>query len=471
MRKFETQIQELKYKVLVETAKATFDDNLSEVYYEIPKRIVPGPKPRMRCCIYKERAIVQERMKLALGGHKDIDNVVEVIKIACDECPIGGYLVTDRCRGCIAQRCIHACFKNAIYFDNKQRRAFIEKDKCVNCGMCAKACQYNAIQNFQRPCEQSCKVNAITMDEDHAAKINDDKCIQCGACVASCPFGAIMDKSYITDVIKLLKDKNNKVVAIVAPSISIQFKEVGVNKVVTAIKELGFSNVVEAALGADIVSYHESKELTEKGFLTSSCCPAFVTYIRKYFPHLEGCISSNLSPMASIAKYIKEKEPDTHIVFIGPCIAKKKEVQLDSVKPYVEYSLTFEELEALIDAKAIDMETLKETELDDASYFGKIFQRSGGLTEAVRQGLKEHNLDFDYKPLTCSGLDQIRMALLKAKGPNCDYNFLEGMCCDGGCINGPCSLTHELRNKIDAEKYSKATKNQSIVEAVNKLEK
>ena len=475
MRKFETQIQELKFKVLKEIAKATLKDNLLDEYYHIPKRIVPGPKPKMRCCIYKERAIVEERMKLALGGDEKIDNVVEVIKIACDECPIGGYLVTDRCRGCLAQRCIHACHKNAIYFDTRQRRAFIDKDKCINCGMCAKACQYNAVMNYQRPCEQSCKVGAISMGEDKAAVINDSKCIQCGACVASCPFGAIMDKSYITDVIKLIKNSDNgkkyPVIAVVAPSIGVQFKDLGVNKIVTAMHKVGFNEVVEAALGADIVSYHESKELVEKGFLTSSCCPAFVNYIKKNFPQLEDKISSNLSPMASIAKYIKEKNPNAHLVFVGPCIAKKEEVRSTIVKEYVDYTLTFEELDALFAAHGLDRSALEESELDNASYFGRIFARSGGLTEAVQEGLKEHNLEFDYKPMTCSGLDSIRFALLKAGSPTCDFNFLEGMACEGGCINGPCALTHEPRNKIDSDTYSKSASQKSIVGAVKNLEK
>ena len=106
----------------------------------------------MRCCIYKERAIVADRIKLALGGNKSNPNVVEVISIACDECPLGGYEVLDRCRGCLAHRCKNACPRDAIIFDERTRRAIIDKTKCVNCGLCAKACQYNAIQNFLRPC-------------------------------------------------------------------------------------------------------------------------------------------------------------------------------------------------------------------------------------------------------------------------------------------------------------------------------
>ena len=475
MHKFDTQVQELKYKVLYEIAKASFKDTLLDEYYNIPKRIVPGPKPTMRCCIYKERAIVEERMKLALGGNKNIDNVVEVIKIACDECPLGGYTVTDRCRGCIAQRCIHACFKKAITFDLKTRSAVIDKEKCVNCGMCAKACQYSAIQNVQRPCEQACKVKAISMDEDYACKIDDSKCIQCGACVYQCPFGAIMDKSSITDVIKLIKDshwgKKYPLIAIVAPSIATQFKPIELGKIVSAIKLVGFTSVVEAALGADIVSYNEAKELAEKGLLTSSCCPTFVTYIKKNYPHLFEHVSTNLSPMASIARHIKENHPESHIVFVGPCVSKKQEVKLEEVKKYVDYTLTFEELNALIDAQEIDVEKIESSELDNASYYGRIFARAGGLTEAVKEALKEQNSDFALKPMQCDGLDNIRMALNKIGTPSCDFNFLEGMACQFGCINGPCSLSHELRDKMEIDKHGKTSSVSEIKEALDRLEK
>ena len=470
MHNFETQVQELKYKVLLEIAKSCFNDSLLDDCYNIPKKIVKGPKPTMRCCIYKERAIVEERMKLALGGNKEINNIIEVIKVACDECPLGGFEVTNRCRGCIAHRCSHACHKDAIIFDEFTHMAHINKEKCINCGLCAKACQYNAIQNYLRPCEQACKVKAISMDEDHACLINDEKCVQCGACVSQCPFGAVMDKSFISNVIKLIKDKKEEpLIAIVAPSIGVQFKENNLLKIVSAIKKLGFDEVVEAALGADIVSDKESQELVEKGFLTSSCCPAFVSYIKKNFQNLENNISSNLSPMASIAKVIKENKPNSHIIFIGPCIAKKRETMEEPVRQYVDYTLTFEELEALIDAKEIDINSLEESSLDNASYFGRIFARAGGLTEAVREGLKEHNSGFEYKPLQCDGLDTCRIALLKASSPSRDFNFLEGMACTGGCIGGPCALTHELRNKIDMDKYSKSAKAQTIKEALDNI--
>ena len=472
---FDTRVQELKHKVLKEIAKSYFNGTLQEDFFEIPNKIVPGPKPTMRCCIYKERAIVLERMRLALGGSKEIDNIVEVIKVACDECPLGGYEVSNRCRGCIAHRCQKACHKDAISFDEKTHAAVINKEKCINCGMCAKACQYNAIQNYLRPCEQACKVHAISMGPDNAAKIDDEKCVQCGACVYQCPFGAIMDKSYIKEAIDIFKDsdfgKKYPVVAIVAPSISTQFKYATLGQVATGLHKLGYSEIVEAALGADMVAYSEAKELAEKGFLTSSCCPTFVEYIKKNFPTLVEHISSNLSPMATIAKWIKEHYPNVKIMFIGPCISKKKEIMLDRVKPYVDVTLTFEELQALFDALDVDISTLEESPFDNASYFGRIFARSRGITDAVREGLKEHGIDFDYQPFAADGIENCRLALLKAKAGTTEFNFIEGMACPGGCIGGPCSLSHEVRNKADVDKYGMEAKSQTITDSLKKLEK
>lgn len=473
MPKFDTNVQELKYKVLKEVAKAAYNGTLLEEYNEIPKRIVPGPDPTTRCCIYKERAIVADRIKLALGGNKENSNVVEVIPIACDECPLGGYEVLDRCRGCIAHRCEHACHKGAITFDERTRRAIIDKTKCVNCGLCAKACQYNAIQNFLRPCEQACKVKAISAGEDYAAKINDEKCVQCGACVYQCPFGAIMDKSSIVDVINMIKDSEFStkypVYAIVAPSISAQFDYATLGQIITAIKKLGFHNTIEAALGADLVAYNEAKELEEKGFLTSSCCPTFVAYIKKNFPKLIPNISHNPSPMAALAKWIKENDTTAKVVFIGPCVSKKMEIKREDVAPYVDYVLTFEELQALIDSRNIDASTLEESPLDNASYFGRIFARVGGLSDAVVQALKEQESDFEAKSFVCDGIENFKLALLKAQSGKADFNFIEGMGCVGGCIGGPCCLTHEVKDKNEVDKYGKLSKEQTIKSAIRIL--
>ena len=473
MRKFDTKVQHLKYKVLREVAKEAWEGTLMENMLDIPKKIVPGNTPTMRCCVYKERAILADRVKIAMGGNKENPNVIEVIETACDECPMGGYEVTNSCRGCLANRCEDVCRKGAISFDHNHV-AHIDKSKCVNCGACAKVCPFSAIINRKRPCQSACKVKAISMNENKAAKIDDEKCIACGACVYQCPFGAIADKSYILDVIDIIKKSEGnskyKVYALVAPSVSSQFTYAKLGQVISGLKELGFYTVIEAALGADMVAAAESKELAEKGFLTSSCCPAFVDYIHKNFPGLVPLISHNLSPMATIAKYIKEKDENVKIVFIGPCTAKKMEVQLEKVRPYVDSCMTFEELQALFDSRDLDITELGEDILDNASYFGRIFARSGGLSDAVAQGLKESGLtDFELKPVACDGIEECRMALLKKNKGVLNANFIEGMACVGGCIGGAGCLTHGEKNKAEVDRYGKEAYEKTITEAISIL--
>ena len=465
MRKFDTKVQHLKYKVLREVARLAWNGTLLESCIDIPKTIVPGNEPTMRCCVYKERAILGERVKLALGGDRSNPNVIEVIEIACDECPVSGYEVTNACRGCLAHRCEDVCKKGALSYD-ENHVAHIDKTKCVECGACAKVCPYTAIVKRTRPCQNACKVKAISMNEQKAALIDNNKCIRCGACVYQCPFGAISDKSFIVSVVDMLKNKGTgKVYAMVAPSIASQFKYAKNGQVITGLYELGFDSVVEAALGADLVALAESRELAEKGFLTSSCCPAFVTYIESAFPNLKQFVSHNPSPMALLAKHIKDNDPDAKVVFVGPCTAKKGEAQREEVKPYVDAVITFEELQALFDSRDIDIMTLGETSLADASYYGRIFARSGGLGESVAEALSEQNIDFELKPVVCDGIEACRVALLKKNKDLLDGNFIEGMACVGGCIGGAGCLTHGERNRADVDKYGKEAADRKITDA------
>ncbi len=468
MRTFETDVQLLKYRVLKAVAKRAYEGTLMESYYEIPKLISPGPKPTMRCCVYKERAIVQERVRLAMGGDRRNPNIIEVIEIACDECPVERYMVSESCRGCISQRCIKTCPKQAI--SKKNGKAHIDFDLCIECGRCAKVCPYGAITEHVRPCERSCKVGAIHMSEEKKAEINPEKCISCGACSYACPFGAIMDKSFMVDAINIIRNKkeNYKTVAIVAPAIAAQFDGVTLGQVATAIRQLGFDYVVEAAIGADMVADKEAEELVEKGFLTSSCCPAFVDYIKKHVPELADKISHNLSPMAEIGKFVKlGGESPVKCIFIGPCTAKKAEMRLPNVDLWIDSVLTFEELQAMIDAREIEMENLEETSMNDASYFGRIFGRSGGLTEAVLEVIKEKGLDFEVKAEACDGIEACKAALLKAKFGKLDKNFIEGMACVGGCVGGAASLNHEPKSRMKVDKYGKDSDKENVRQAID----
>ena len=459
MNKFDTKIQELKYEVLKELIRSAYNGDMDDIYTDIPKKIVPGPKATMRCCIYKERAILQERIRMAKGGNKSDPNVIEVIDEACDECPIGGIYVTPACRGCLNHMCYHVP-KGAITVVNN--KPIIDKDKCIECGKCVQACPYNAIIHQQRPCMMSCKVKAISMNEDKKARIDFSKCIMCGACVYQCPFGAIQDKSYILDCIDLLKKSEGgakyKVHAVIAPAIVSQFKYAAIEQVITGIKMLGFHQVTEAALGADIVLYHEAEEFKEKGVMTTSCCPSFVMFVEKNFPELRQYISSSNSPMVEAAKLIKRTDPTAKVVFIGPCTSKKMEFRMPKTDGAVDCVISFEELQAFLDARDVDVTALEGTPLDNASYYGRIFAKSCGIAQGIK-AVGESMGVTGINPIAMSGIDQCRVNLLKLKMGKSAENFFEGMACDGGCINGALCLHHGMK---DVDKYGQSAKEKNI---------
>ncbi len=464
MRIFDTDVQKLKYEVLKQVAQRAYEGALTSACVDVPKLLAPGPKATMRCCIYKERAILGERVKIALGGEKSNPRVIETIPIACDECPVSGYQVTHNCRGCIAHRCMAACPKQAISID-EDRRARIDPAKCVGCGRCAAVCPYSAIQNHRRPCENACKAHAIHMGEDSVAAIDGDKCTDCGACAYQCPFGAVQDKCYLPQAIELVRQKESRVYAVVAPSISSQFRYAKLGQVVAALRKLGFHAVVEAALGADMTALAEARELAEKGALISSCCPAFVRYVQTEFPDLLPLVSHTPSPMAMLAAYLKRTDPGARVVFIGPCTAKKQERERPEVAPYVDCVLTFEELQAWLDSRDFDVSALPEDVLDNASYYGRIFARSGGLSEAVAQALREQQIDFEAQPVVCDGLEACRAALLQQRAGRLPGNFIEGMACVGGCIGGAGCLTHGPKDKGEVDRYGMLAMEKKILEA------
>ncbi len=448
---FETSVQEIKYKVLKKVAELAYDDEVTpQNVMQIPEEIIPEGKPTMRCCIYKERAIINQRVAAVLGGERS-RRAVRVLPIACDECPIDGIQVTQSCRGCIAHYCKNACPKGAITIKNLH--AVIDKNLCVECGQCLNACSYSAIVRVVRPCVEACKTKAIEIDSDtRKARINEEKCISCGQCVYRCPFGAITDESYITEIIDLIRGSENntkyRVYAVVAPAIAAQYPKASVGRIATAIQKLGFYSVTEAAEGADLTAWEEAGELAEKGFLTSSCCPAFVSFVRQEYPNLAGYVSHTLSPMACIARRIRQNDELAHVVFIGPCIAKKSEVINTKAGEYVDYTMTFEEMQAMFGALNIDPMDCEETQLNRVSPFGRGFARCGGLADAVREALAEQNVSeeqFRLDPAIGDGIVECKKLLNITRSGKLKQNFIEGMACQNGCVGGPACLTHNPR--------------------------
>ncbi|OUQ21267.1 ferredoxin [Lachnoclostridium sp. An14] len=431
----------IKHDVLYEVAKAAWEGKLEEEKEEIPYHLIPGPQAQFRCCIYKEREIIRQRVKLAVGqcpSGKDSRNVVQVINAACEECPIASYIVTDNCRKCMGKACQNSCHFGAITMG--ETRAHIDPNKCKECGMCANACPYNAIAHLERPCKKVCPVDAITYDEYGICVIDENKCIQCGMCIHSCPFGAIGSKTFIVDVINLIR-AGKKVVAMIAPAVEGQFgPDITMASWRTALKKIGFADMIEVALGGDMTAAAEAEEWAEAykegKKMTTSCCPAFVNMIKQHFPMLLDNMSTTVSPMCGVSRMIKAEDPETVTVFIGPCIAKKSETMDLNIQGNADYAMTLGEIRAMMRAKGVELEP-EENTLQNGSVFGKRFGNGGGVTAAVLQCLKEQGENADINVMKCNGAAECKKALLLMKVGKLPADFVEGMACVGGCVGGP----------------------------------
>ena len=464
-------ILRVKHDVLYEVAKRAWEGTLEQTRDEIAYQIIPGPQAQFRCCIYKEREIIRQRVRLAEGlcptSGKDTRNVVQVIGAACEECPIASYTVTDNCRKCMGKACQNSCKFGAITMG--ENRAYIDPNKCKECGMCANACPYNAIAHLERPCKKVCPVDAITYDEYGLCVIDEDKCIQCGACIHSCPFGAIGTKTFMVDVIRMIQ-AGKKVVAMVAPATEGQFgPEITMASWRTALKKVGFADMVEVGLGGDLTAAAEAAEWAEAyregKKMTTSCCPAFVNMIKQHFPQLLDNMSTTVSPMCGVSRMLKEQDPETITVFIGPCIAKKSETLDLNIQGNADYAMTFGEIRAMMRAKGVELEP-EENTYQDSSVFGKRFGNSGGVTAAVLECMKETNEDINPTVMKCNGAAECKKALLLLKVGKLPADFIEGMACVGGCINGAGSLTHNIKNRTMVDTHSKEATVESIKDSV-----
>ena len=435
----------LKHQIMEEVCRLAWEDKLDAEHKEqLIYDIIPGPKSSYRCCVYKEREIVRQRIRLACAENPTYNpgskNVVQVIDPACDECPISAYSVTDNCRFCLGKACLNSCKFDAI--SPGEVRMHIDAGKCKECGMCAKECPYGAIVHLERPCKKACPVGAISYDEYGFCKIDDSKCIQCGHCIHSCPFGAIGSKTYLVPIIQAIK-AGKEVIAMCAPATEGQFGEkISMAAIRKALMELGFSDMVEVGLGGDMTAAYESEEWSEARKegkkMTTSCCPAFINMLKKHFPEIfENNMSSTVSPMCAVSRYLKLTHPGCVTVFIGPCIAKKSEAQDETVPDNADYVVTYGEIRALLRSKGVKMKAV-EDEYQEASIWGKKFASSGGVAAAVIECMQERGEDTTgIKLLKCAGGNDCRKALMLMKNGKLQEDFVEGMVCSGGCVGGP----------------------------------
>ncbi len=466
MRGIPSLITDIRKKVFAEVAKMAYNGGDYTTAEDLPYTIVPGDRPLHRESIFLERAIAGERVRLAMGlsirpvhdRHLMTEGMdaaaiaeqyyepplVNIIPYACHACPSNQYRVTESCQNCLAASCQKVCPKNAISFVNG--KSHIDMEKCIKCGKCEKACPYHAIIHLERPCVAACGMDAIGNDEDGRAVINHDKCVSCGQCLVSCPFGAIVDKGQIFQVIQSII-KGDKVIAIVAPAFIGQFgKHSTPGKFIAAMKKLGFSRIVEVAVGADMCTIEEAKDFLEKvpneqKYMATSCCPAWHSMIHKLFPSEVDNISMTLTPMVFTARLMKQKYPGCKVVFVGPCAAKKLEAIRADIRSDVDFVLTFEELQGMFEAKDIDFETIEPMyDLNEGTAAGRGFAVSGGVAGAVTKLIQETNPEIEVKTARAEGLQECRKMMLLAKAGKYDGYLLEGMACPGGCVAGAGTL-------------------------------
>ncbi|HWR42722.1 4Fe-4S dicluster domain-containing protein [Sporomusa sp.] len=477
-----TEVVRIRSKVLAEIARMAYEDCLERDIGSMMDTIVSEAGPRYRCCVHKEKAVLRQRINLtlsqplhltqeeaaagALAGEIEDMPFIHVLPEACDQCPIDKFLVTDACRNCLAHNCINSCPKKAIMV--VQNRAYIDKTRCVECGLCKKSCQYGAIIEISRPCERVCSVQAIIAGSDRKAVIDQDKCVECGACREACPFGAIGDRSLLVQVIQQIKT-GKQVYAILAPAFAGHFgAKTKPGQMINAIRQLGFHEVKEVAYGADIVTIKEANEFLEtvpeqRPFMTSSCCPAFVALVEKHFADMKDMVSSTVSPMLAIAQIIKNSNPEAVIVFIGPCIAKKSEARNHS--DLVDFALTFEEIDAMLTGKGIELSTVAESEFQSAaSTTGNAFACAGGVAKAVQAAVAGLDPEATVKAHSAEGLENCANALKLIRSGKMEVNFLEGMSCTGGCIGGPAGLANA---RVASKLVATFAKNSTVKSALN----
>lgn len=464
MRGIDTQVRVTRRRIFKEVANLAYHSkNLKDDIEALPYKIVDYDKPTHRENIYRERAIIRERIRLAMGLSLRPENVpvhltqgleesnisekyyepplMQVIPSACNACPVNRYEVTNKCMGCVAHPCYEVCPKDAISMING--KSFIDQEKCIKCGKCKAVCPYDAITHQVRPCAAVCGVNAIKSDHMDRAVIEEDTCVSCGQCMVSCPFGAIADKSQIFQLIRALQS-GRKIIAQVAPAFVGQFGP-GVTPAMlkAALKELGFSDVYETAIGADMGCMAEAEHYVHEvatgklPFLLTSCCPSWSVMAKKFFPETIENISNALTPMVATARKIKQDHPDASVVFIGPCASKKLEASRRTVRSDVDFVITFEELTGMFEAKEIILSQIKPTEeMEDATGAGRGYGVAGGVASAIEQCIREYYPDVEVHVEHAESLSECKKILMMAKAGKKNGCLIEGMACPGGCVAG-----------------------------------
>jgi len=328
--------------------------------------------------------------------------------------------------------------------------AVFQAEECMECA-----------DAYERACQNSCIFDAIQEDADGRLVIRPDKCVGCSACIDACKTEKLVASKDVLPAMKAVREKKGKAYILIAPAFLGQFqKEVTPGKLRTAFRALGFDGMIEVALFADLLTMKESLEFdseiqTEKDFqLTSCCCPIWIAMIRnvyhKLLPHVPGAVS----PMIAAGRVVKRLCPDAVTVFVGPCIAKKSEAKEPDVADAIDYVLTFQEVQDIFSAADIDLNKLKEESKEHSSGSGRMYAKTGGVSEAVQKAVRQlrPKSSIQVKAEQAEGVRECRVLLERLEKGETTANFFEGMGCVGGCVGGPKAiLPMEIGTKLVEE--------------------
>lgn len=323
----------------------------------------------------------------------------------------------------------------------------IHTDSCQECA-------------YDRACKNSCIFDAIE-EKDGKLTIDPDKCAGCGVCIEACNLDKLSASKDIFPVLREIRDKKKDVYALIAPAFVGQYENASPGQLRSALKAAGFKGMVEVAVFADILTLKEALEFdshinSEDDFqLTSCCCPVWIAMIRKIYSELIPHVPGAVSPMIAAGRTVKKIHPEAVTVFIGPCIAKKKEAKEPDIADAVDYVLTFREVQDIFDAADIHPEELVMNEREHSSRAGRIYAHTGGVSEAVKSTVEKLNpgREVPVRAQQADGVPACKKMIEQIQKGETNANFFEGMACNGGCVGGPKIIIDKEKAKLNVEQY------------------
>lgn len=311
-------------------------------------------------------------------------------------------------------------------------------------------------------CVKSCIFDAIVEDENGKMKIDPNLCVGCEACIEACNMKRLETSRDILPALKAVREAKGPVYALVAPALLGQFStDVTPGKLRNAFKALGFDGMIEVALFADILTLKEAlefdKNIQNDGDyqLTSCCCPMWIAMIRKIYHELMPHVPGAVSPMIACGRTVKSLHADAVTVFIGPCIAKKAEARETDIEDAVDFVLTFQEVNDVFEVAGINPAKMQDSEKDHSSRAGRIYARSGGVSEAVRVTVEQlnPNKEITVKTRHANGIPECKAMIEEIRQGKANANFFEGMGCVGGCVGGPKAMINKEQGRAYVDEY------------------